>query len=152
MFVWRLCKQHPSDAAFDGEGARLYGGRWNQKGTRLVYASATLSLAALEYLVHAEPGQLKLRLFSYAADVPDALIEAMSDTSLPSNWRRVPEPDDTRSLGTSWARALTAAVLSVPSVVIPRERNYLLNPAHADFKNIRVTDAGRFTFDSRLWI
>jgi RES domain-containing protein len=147
--VWRLCKRE--HAAFDGEGARLAGGRWNRRGTRLVYTSESLSLAALEILVHCDPALLPPDLVAIPADIPDSLrIERLDDASLPRDWRRSPAPDSLARIGSAWAAAAQTPVLSVPSAVVPRERNYLLNPGHPDFVKIRKGDPQPFSLDPRL--
>lgn len=149
MKLWRLCKRR--HAAFDGEGARLAGGRWNRPGTAIVYTSETLSLAALELLAHCDPALLPADLVAIAAELPDALApERLDAAGLPRNWRRYPAPDALGQIGTDWARRLSSVALSVPSVLVPRERNVLLNPAHADFRAIRVGKPEPFSFDSRL--
>jgi len=148
--VWRLCRKR--HAAFDGEGARLAGGRWNRRGTPVVYCSATLSLAVLEYFVNLPGGLAPPDLVSIAADVPDALSsESLEAGALPRNWRRYPAPEALAELGTRWVREGKTAVLAVPSVVVPQERNYLLNPAHADFKRVLVGKPDPFSLDLRMW-
>ena len=150
MRVWRLCRKR--HAAFDGEGARLAGGRWNRRGTPVVYCSATLSLAVLEYFVNLPGGLAPPDLVSIAADVPDALSsESLEAGALPRNWRRYPAPEALAELGTRWVREGKTAVLAVPSVVVPQERNYLLNPAHADFKRVLVGKPNPFSLDLRMW-
>ena len=150
MRVWRLCRKR--HAAFDGEGARLAGGRWNRRGTPVVYCSATLSLAVLEYFVNLPGGLAPPDLVSIAADVPDALSsESLKAGALPRNWRRYPAPEALAELGTRWVREGKTAVLAVPSVVVPQERNYLLNPAHADFKRVLVGKPDPFSLDLRMW-
>ena len=150
MRVWRLCRKR--HAAFDGEGARLAGGRWNRRGTPVVYCSATLSLAVLEYFVNLPGGLAPPDLVSIAADVPDALSsESLEAGALPRNWRRYPAPEALAELGTRWVREGKTAVLAVPSVVVPQERNYLLNPAHADFKRVLVGKPDPFSLDLRMW-
>ncbi len=149
MRVFRICRK--VHAAFDGEGARLYGGRWNRRGTAVVYASESLALAALELLVHAEPALLPDDLVSVAADVPDALgVESVAARELPRDWRRHPAPEALAERGTEWARSGRTAVLAVPSALVPRERNFLLNPAHPDFKKIRPHGPEPFALDARL--
>jgi len=149
MRVWRICKK--AHAAFDGEGARLAGGRWNRRGTPVVYTSETLSLAALELIVHADPSLLPGDLVAISADVPDALrTETVSEKDLPRAWRRHPAPEELAELGSAWARSRRTAVLSVPSAVVPRERNLLLNPAHPDFGKVRVGAPELFSLDPRL--
>lgn len=149
MQVWRVCKRR--HAAFDGEGARLAGGRWNRPGTAVVYTSETLSLAALELLAHCDPSLLPSDLVAIGAELPEGLApERLDAASLPRNWRHYPAPDALGHIGTDWVRGLSSVALSVPSVVVPRERNVLLNPAHADFRAIRLGRPEPFSFDSRL--
>lgn len=149
MRVWRLCRR--KHAAFDGEGARLAGGRWNRRGTAVVYVSETLSLAALEYLVHLDLALAPDDLVSVPADIPDTLpVARLEAADLPRGWRRYPAPEALARLGADWAAARRTAVLFVPSAVVPQERNLILNPAHPDFPKIRVGAPGRFSFDPRL--
>lgn len=150
MRVWRVCsKKHQR---FDGEGARRYGGRWNHQGTSVVYTSGSLSLAALELFVHVDIDIAPVDLMAIQADVPDSLaIEAIKIESLPKDWRRYPEPETLKDIGTAWAAKASTVILAVPSVVIPEERNYLLNPAHRDFKRIRIHKPTPFRFDPRMW-
>ena len=149
MRVFRICSK--AHAAFDGEGARLYGGRWNRRGTAVVYASDSLALAALELLVHADADLLPDDLVSVAAEVPDGLrVESVAPSDLPRDWRRHPAPETLAERGTAWARAGRTAVLAVPSALVPRERNFLLNPAHPDFKKIRTQTPEPFALDTRL--
>ena len=150
--VWRLTTARYGDRAFDGEGARLYGGRWNHPGTAMVYCSSTLSLATLEYFVHLEPDLAPPSLVAVAADLPAGLdVEALEVEALPANWRSYPAPERLRDLGTGWVRSGRTAVLQVPSSVIPHEMNVLLNPAHPDFAKIYIREAEPFSFDARMW-
>ena len=150
MRVWRLCRR--AHAAPDGEGARRYGGRWNQRGTALVYTSASASLAALEYFVHLDPEDAPPDLILVPADIPPAVaVRELRSGELPADWRSLPAPEALAALGTSWARRLESAVLSVPSAVVPEERNYLLNPAHPEFRRIVFGRARPFSFDPRMW-
>ena len=138
MRVWRVCKkQH---AAFDGEGARLAGGRWTHPGTAVIYTSATLSLATLELLFQLGHGDLPSDLVAIFAEIPDSLQRAGLDPKgVPDrDWRRYPTLSGLRDVVTRWVASMDTAVLAVPSVIIPAERNYLLNPAHPAFQEIRV--------------
>ena len=147
--MWRLCSSRHTLP--DGEGARLSGGRWNFPGSAVVYASATLSLAALEQLVHVDVNLLPKDLITLSADIPDQVeIETIHESTLPSSWREYPAPETLQSLGTEWVHRAETAILSVPSVVIPAERNYLFNPAHSDFKRIRWGKPRPFAWDPRL--
>jgi len=150
MEVWRLCRMR--HARFDGEGARLAGGRWNHRGTPMVYMSATLSLAALEYLVnHPDFSTVPADLIAISADIPRAArIETVEQADLPSGWREYPAPESLATLGTEWARQRRSPVLAVPSAIVPQEQNYLINPEHPDFRKIGIGKPRRFSLDPRL--
>ena len=149
MVVWRLTlRKH---GAPDGEGASRYGGRWNKPGTPVVYTSGSLSLAALEYLVHVDSDTLPDGLVSIRATIPDSLqIETIDVSHLPRDWKDKIIPVSLQELGTSWASQGKCPVLKVPSVVIEHEWNYVLNPLHQDFSKITWDTSIRFAFDPRL--
>ena len=150
MRVWRIA--NAAHAAFDGEGARRYGSRWTRKGLPVVFASATLSLAALERFVHADPDLEPVNLAALSSEIGAGIaIESVEFDTLPAGWRTYPAPAALATVGERWLRTASAAVLSVPSVVIPHERNYILNPAHADFAALAPRTAEVFSFDSRMW-
>lgn len=150
--VWRITSARYADRAFDGEGARLYGGRWNRPGIAVVYSSSTLSLAALEYFVHLEPSLAPKELVCVAAEIPDEIsTEEISPGDLPADWRSYPAPERLLDLGTEWARSLRTVLLVVPSSVIPHERNVLVNPAHPEARKMRIHPAEPFSFDPRMW-
>jgi RES domain-containing protein len=147
--AWRIVKASQAATAFDGEGARLFGGRWNSPGTRVVYASATLSLAALELLVHL-PSAVRLRYVAIKIEFPDALVEVWKTNPLPSNWHEEPPPPSAQALGDRWVKEARSVVIELPSVIIPTERNYVLNPAHSAFKKVKIGRPMPFSFDPRL--
>ncbi len=152
MIVWRLCKKKYSLTALDGEGARLYGGRWNHKNTRLAYCSGTLSLAALEMLVHVDPASFPDDLVAIEIDLPDDVPrKTLRPHDLRSDWQANPSPDSLKDIGSQWARMRSEAVLVVPSVVVPQELNYLVNPDHPDAIRITATGSDAFQFDPRLF-
>lgn len=147
--AWRIVKEKHAATAFTSEGAAKSGGRWNSRGVPVVYTSSTKSLAALEILVHLNPPML----FKYAAiciQFDHALVEAISFAKLPRDWRDEPPPRSTKVLGDAWVREARSAVLALPSIIISEELNYLLNPAHPDFKKISIGKPKGFAFDPRL--
>jgi len=151
IVVWRLCKKRHAASAFSGQGARLYGGRWNHPGTPVVYCSATLSLATLELCVHLDPSDFPDDLVAIQAQIPEAtMIEPIAAASLPHDWRGEPGPPQLRDLGDRWVASRRAAVLAVPSAVVPAELNYVVNPAHPDASRIAIGDPEPFTLDPRL--
>jgi len=152
MRVWRISKRQYARKAFTGEGARLLGGRWNFPGQSVVYTSSTLALAALESFVHL-PGPLNLprNLVSVDAEIPDNLPrESIPIGNLPSAWKDSPPPDQLKAIGQAWLVRNQTAILEVPSVMIPTESNYLLNPAHPDFERITIGKFRLFAYDPRM--
>lgn len=137
-------------SAFSGEGARLYGGRWNRKGVPLVYTAASQSLALLEMLVQDQP--LRAGYVMIPADIPNGVkIERMDTTQLPEDWRDFAARRKLQTIGTAWAKGLSSAVLAVPSAIVPDETNYLLNPLHAEFALIQIGKAQELVTDLRLF-
>lgn len=152
MQVWRIVPKRRYSQAFTGEGARLYGGRWNPSGIRVVYTSATLSLAALEYFVHVSKETRPDDLVSVSLEIPkNVRMERVSESKLPSNWRLYPAMDELKEIGKKWIKNGAAAVLTVPSAVIPQELNYLINPDHADFKKMKISKPIAFNLDERMF-
>jgi len=146
--AWRIVKAQQAATAFTGEGAAKTGGRWNSRGVVVVYTSATKSLATLENLVHLNPPRLfKYVVFSLKLDA--AFVEIFPNKSLPADWRIEPPPPSTKAIGDAWVKAARSAVLALPSV-ITGETNFLLNPAHPDFKKIIIGKPEPFVFDPRL--
>jgi RES domain-containing protein len=149
LTAWRIVREKYSATAFSGEGASKVGGRWNSRGVSMVYTSANKSLAALETLVHIEP-TLPFRYQAFQLEFAQALVERLAESVLPRDWQSEPPPMSTRFIGDRWVREARSAVLAVPSILIAEEWNYLLNPAHSDFKNINMGKPGHFAFDPRL--
>lgn len=148
--AWRIVKASRVASAFDGEGARLYGGRWNSPGHALVYTAENVSLAALELLVHLQDSALLSSYSLLSARFATALVRKLERAALPVGWNGYPAPLQLRELGDTWIAAGRSAVLEVPSAVVPAEKNYLLNPAHRDFGKVTLGTPQRFSFDPRL--
>lgn len=134
--AWRIVRAKHLDTAFSGEGAAANGGRWNEEGTRVVYASSSLALAKLELIPTF--GLLKSPddYMAIPIEFSSTLLEVASP--LPSDWLQEGYPASTQSLGSSWVRELRSVVLAVPSVYVVQEMNYLLNPSHPGFARIRI--------------
>lgn len=147
---WRLVKARYAVEAFNGEGARLYGGRWNSPGVPMVYTAATLSLAALELLVHLNDRRLLMGYLQGAVRFEDDQVTGIDRSSLPDDWRDYPAPEALRQIGDQWAREMPTPVLQVPSAVVPEEVNFLLNPLHPEFRDLQVEGPGELTLDLRL--
>ena len=147
--AWRIVKAKHAATAFSGEGAAKTGGRWNSRGVPVVYASSTKSLAALETLVHLNP-PVPFTYVAFRLQFDAALVENIPLNRLPADWRVEPPPPSTNAIGDAWLREVRSAVLALPSVIVPGELNYLLNPAHPAFKRISIGKPERFAFDPRL--
>jgi RES domain-containing protein len=139
MVCWRLCRRPFADLS--GDGARLYGGRWNSPGRPVVYLAEHPALAALEVRVH-----LDLPLELIPSDyvlmrvmVPDAPFEPFD------------VPADTAAFGNAWLSEARGAALRVPSVLMPHSWNILLNPRHPDASQSFTIEVEPFAFDPRLW-
>jgi RES domain-containing protein len=151
VVIWRLSKIKYATTAFDGEGARRAGGRWNSKGTAIVYCSATLSLTALETLVHMDVADFGSSRAAIRVEIPDSIaMERIEVTQLVPDWRDTPAPSSLAAMGDQWAAQDKMLLLLVPSAVVPQENNILLNPRHADFAKIQISPPEPFVLDARL--
>ncbi len=149
MLAWRICRA--PFAALDGEGARLFGGRWNSDGIPVVYTAGSLALAALEYLAHLDPEEVPDDLVAVKLQLPDDLpAERVAEEALPAGWNRLTEHVACIAAGDEWAKRGATALLRVPSAIVPEEQNLLLNPGHPGMARVRVLHTRRFSFDPRL--
>ncbi|HRP24404.1 MAG TPA: RES family NAD+ phosphorylase [Thauera sp.] len=147
--VWRITTARFAASAFTGEGARLYGGRWNPKGHAVIYTAESQSLALLEMLVQDEP--LRARYVLIPAQLPaDLAVSQIEASALPADWRKLGTRDALQAIGSTWLAEGTSAVLAVPSAVVPAERNYLLNPRHPDFARVILGEPKALDVDVRL--
>jgi RES domain-containing protein len=148
--AWRIVRATLVSSAFSGEGARVYGGRWNSQGTAVIYVSEHESLAALELLVHLTPLPADDRYRSFRIEWEDKLTEYFPVKNLPANWNAEPPAVQTMQIGDDWIHAGKSLALAVPSVLSTSEMNFLLNPKHPDFKKIKISQPIDYRFDSRL--
>ncbi|WP_395946785.1 RES family NAD+ phosphorylase [Caedibacter taeniospiralis] len=152
VYAYRLVKTKWLSNAFTGDGAKLYGGRWNSKGMSCVYLASSESLAILEIFVHLEDYSLLQNYTLLQVKLPQSEIQYVDREHLPKCWQDQPAPPETAALGDDWLRSCQSMVLAVPSAVVPREWNYLLNPEHEKFSQVvkRVENLP-FLVDARLW-
>ena len=151
MRVWRICRERYAADALSGRGGLVVSGRWHTRGRPVVYASESLALAALEVLVHADRATAPADLVRVEIDVPDGLsVARVSTRDLPKDWRKYPSHPDLRRRGDEWLRGGSTPVLEVPSVVVPEESNFLLNPQHPDARRLSIVSTRRFSLDARL--
>lgn len=151
MRVWHLCEKTDLECALEGTKSEKSGGRWNHPGVPLVYAAGTLSLCALETLVHLPPDWPRTGYAALPLEVPDDVsIEEVDPERIHRGWRKTPSPREVLDYGTDWARSKRTAILRVPSAVIPLECNYVLNPLHPEYQRFERLDPVPFSFDPRL--
>ena len=150
MRLYRIV--HKKYAAFlSGEGARLYGGRWNTKGTSLIYTAQTSSLAMLEMLVQRNVQLVGMNYYLVTIEVPDTYLPSeMLIKDLPLAWNKYPPNSITKALGDDFVQSGEQLLLSVPSVVNSLECNYLINDHHPDFKHVNIVSSKQIIFDARL--
>jgi RES domain-containing protein len=147
---WRIVKDKHAKIAFSGEGARIFEGRWNSAGVRMVYCSENLALAALEILAHTRAVRVRDKFRAFHISFDESLMEIVDLKKLPKGWDAQPAGPVSKQIGDSWIKSGRSAVLALPSVLVPLERTFLLNPKHPDFGKIKIADVGEFVLDQRL--
>lgn len=150
VVAWRLVRQRHAATAFSGEGARIFEGRWNSAGVAVVYCSENLALAALEILVHVQPVAVAEPFRTFRVALDDALITRVERDKLPKGWNLQPPTTVSKTIGDEWVKSGRSVALALPSLLVPLERTYLLNPKHPDFRKVQIRDMGNFTLDRRL--
>lgn len=150
MKVYRISKRkYINDLS--GFGAAHFPGRWNNKGSYLLYTAATPSLAMLESVVHIN----KIVQDEYALakiELPDVFCAEINVDELPENWSVFPPPDVLKTIGDEFIQQQKYLALKVPSSIMPEEFNVLVNPAHADFAKVKIKSVRKLEFDSRLYL
>ena len=150
--VYRVLRKAYARAPFDGEGAYGYGGRWSSTGVRLSYASEHQSLAMLEYFVHLDKDDPPDDLVLAVAEIPNEVSrEHLEISALPSNWRDEAAPPELADFGDDFVQRGLSCALIVPSILAPREHNWLINPAHTDYAVIVTHKPESLSYDSRMF-
>ena len=149
--AWRILKAKYQDEPLCGEGARRVGGRWNPKGTPLVYLADSVALAMLEVLVHLRDSDTLAKYALAKVSFDSTLVQELRHENLPADWRVFPHPLSTKEIGRQWTASQSSALLKVPSSVSPRDANYLLNPQHPDLSEVEVGEVSALSFDPRLF-
>jgi RES domain-containing protein len=148
MLCWRIARQPYADLS--GSGGLKNSGRWHRSGHPVIYASTSIALASLEYAVHTVERPVDSVLLTI--DVPNdsvMTIEEILGGLLPGNWPFAEV--QTRHLGADWLESRASIALGVPPLVIPRERNLILNPLHGRFSEVRMIEVAPFFFDPRIF-
>lgn len=153
MKVFRIEREKYLNSTLSGQGASVSkGNRWNSLNTPMVYTAESRALATLEVWVHLDVSEdLPADRFLVEIDIPDdiTIMEVKID-DLPDNWNAKPPIAATQIIGDDFVHQNEAAVMKVPSSIIPQESNYLINPAHPDAKRIKVVSKIPFALDKRL--
>ena len=144
--AWRVVKTKYRKTAFDGEGARKHGGRWNSPGKRMIYTSGSVPLALLEMLVHIDSSLLR-KYVAIPVSFEDSLVSMLDFSKLPDDWKSYPGPFELKNIGDEWLDSLSKPVLKTPSVIVPQEWNYLLNLEHPDFSKITISISDTISMD-----
>lgn len=148
MIIYRITKRKRAPD-IQGTGAALYPGRWNKKGTPVLYAGETKEIALLESIVHTPP-MIVPDLDILTIEIPDDSITELNVSDLPSNWAQYPAPTILTEIGEKWIHIGETIALKVPSSIIHTSHNYILNCNHKDYKKVKVLDHRQFHFNSRL--
>jgi RES domain-containing protein len=149
MLIYRIGKtKYARDLT--GEGARLNGGRWNHIMTPCLYASGSRALALLEFTVNINIEDIPRALSFTTLEIPDISILTLKEAQLPGDWKNFPIPFSTRDFGTELLNAAKDLVIKIPSLVVPEEWNYLINPAHPDRKQCKIVDVNDTVYDIRI--
>ena len=150
--VYRVLRQEYARTPFDGEGGYRYGGRWSSPGVRLSYTSEHQSLALLEYFVHLDKDDPPSDLVLAIAEVPDDLSrEGVEFTNLPTNWRAPAAPPELAEIGDEFVRKGENCLMLVPSVLAPKEHNWLINPAYRELRRIVIQEPEPLVYDARMF-
>ena len=147
---WRLVTRRFKDTAFDGEGARISGGRWNSVGNPVVYTAATTSLGLLELLAHSSTTRLLPFYLAIPVVFDERLVDRFDRAQIPKGWRSHPLPRGTQKIGDGWIAPGHSCILEVPSVIVPRESNFILNPKHPNFASVGIGEPIDLDVDARL--
>jgi RES domain-containing protein len=150
--IWRVDKARYAATTKTGDGARIIGGRWTSPGRPAIYCAEHLSLAILEVLVHApDPRARTVARVRFRIRLDRALIKRVADRRLPVAFSPRTPYALTRAIGDEWLRRARSPALSVPSAIVPTERNYILNPRHPAFEHVCWGDPEPIALDDRLW-
>lgn len=151
MILYRLCKSKYSHD-LTGSGAEKTGGRWNSKGIPVIYTCESRALCVTEIAVHTPLGLLPKDYEIVSLDIPDEIsVFKIREHDLPAGWRYYPHPSAARSLGDGLFKNNKFLIIKAPSVVVPGDFNFLINPRHQDSFLVKITSVGPFEFEKRLF-
>jgi len=150
MIIYRLATEKYKDD-LSGTGSKIFGGRWNSKGTAAVYSTENISLAVLEILVRVDKNIIPPSYHLIRLEIPDQLtVTTIQLNKLKKDWKD--DLDYTQWMGTEFIRSQKSILLKIPSAIVEEEHNYIINPSHPDFKKVKIKASAKFRFDDRLFI
>ena len=149
MVLYRIANCNYADD-LSGTGARLYGGRWNSEGKAALYLASSRALAVLEVLVHLPPLMIPDNYCLAEIEVPGELVREVAIGELPANWKDVSPPAGLRQIGDEFLKSRANLLMRMPSSIVPMEFNFMLNPLHPAFKEVKLLKHPPFDFDERL--
>lgn len=149
--TWRITSEEYAESAFSGKGAEKYGGRFNSTGTPVVYTSESLALATLEMLAKINDRRRLAGRVCIPATFDANRVIAYEAHDLPAGWNARPYGPASQTVGDEWIRAGESLVLRVPSVVVPKEHNYLINPAHSAIGEMEIGTPEPLEPDPRIF-
>ncbi len=151
MKLYRLTKSKYS-RDLSGKGAEIGGGRWNSKGTSMLYTSQSIALATTEIAVHVPLGILPKGYVVITFEIADQTItEELQESKLPSDWKSIPHSHSTQMIGDAFIISKKTLILKLPSVVVQGDFNYLINPDHLDINTVSIVTIQQYEFDGRLF-
>ena len=133
-----------------GEGARLFGGRWNHKLIPCIYTSESRALALLEYTANVNIEDIPRALSITKFEIPNDQIYEIPITELPGNWTQAPAPSSTKAFGSTILERNEYLVIKIASAIVPDEFNFLINPKHRLNSSIEILEVTDFIYDVRL--
>ena len=151
MIVFRLSRKKYA-TALSGKGAAVYGARWNSQGVEMIYTAESRALAMAEVIVHLSLAMMPDDYQMLSILVPDSVsVEVLDTAILPKDWYVFPYTHKTQAIGDRFIYERHACILKVPSSVVNGDFNYLINPYHADFNMIEISEISDFAIDRRMF-
>ncbi len=147
---WRITKKKYAAQAMTGEGAKLWGGRWNPQSTPAIYTSDSLALAILELIVHTDSQEDIMDYVAIPVQFASDRITTWPIDKLPNDWASLPISSHTQQFGKRWLDEKQSLIFKVPSAVVPVEYNFIINPLHPAFKSLKIGQPTNLQFDPRL--
>jgi RES domain-containing protein len=150
LTAWRITRKKYLDQAFSGEGAKIWGGRWNPAGYPAVHCAENLSLAILELIVHLEDDIDVDSFIAVPVSFDSKTVRTLDYSQLPEAWDHLPISPASMEVGRIWLDEKKFLALQVQSIIVPVESNYIFNPLHPDYSQIEIGEPQGIRFDPRI--